>query len=87
MNEPERRRLDLPLAKVGPSNNQQRLQKENEAITRRLHANRSKRQRKMNPSKSFLIAEEILKDIISEGYTESDILKEFRNRISELDAN
>ncbi|MFD2762058.1 hypothetical protein [Lentibacillus juripiscarius] len=87
MNEPKRRRLNLPLAKVGPSNNQQKLQKENEAIIRRFHANRSKRQRKTNPNKSFFIAEGILEDIISEGYTEYDILKEFRSRISELDSN
>ncbi|GAA0435533.1 hypothetical protein GCM10008983_10190 [Lentibacillus halophilus] len=85
MNEPKRRRLNLPLANVGPSNNQQKLQKENAAIIRRLHVNRSKRQRKTNSNKSFLTAEGILKDIISEGYTEYDILKEFRNRITELD--
>ncbi|TFJ93213.1 hypothetical protein [Lentibacillus salicampi] len=85
MNEPKRKPLNLPLAKVGPSNNQQKLHKENETLIRRLRTNRSKRQYKTNPNKSFLIAEEILEDIISEGYTENNILKEFRNRISELD--
>ncbi|WP_373893673.1 hypothetical protein ACUL41_03925 [Virgibacillus natechei] len=86
MNEPKRKSLNLPLAKVGPSNNQQKLRIENDAVIRRLHANRSKHQRKRNSNQSFLIAESILKDIISEGYMEYDIVQEFRSRIPKMES-
>ncbi|WP_100010161.1 hypothetical protein [Lentibacillus sediminis] len=87
MDKPNRKSLNLPLAMIGLSNSQQKLRKENKAVTRRSNASFSKQAAKKNPKKSFLITEEILKDIISEGYTEYDILKEFKKRISELETD
>lgn len=84
MDKSKRKSLNLPLAMIGLSNSQQKLRKENKAVTRRSSVSASKQ---ANPKKSFLITEQILKDIISEGYTEYDIIKEFRKRISKLETD
>ncbi len=74
--EPKRKRLNLPLAKVPMSNKERKLRENNRAIINSFDKN-------TQVQDPYLLAEKILKSIIEEGHPVEEIIKLFRQRISE----